>query len=188
MRIGGNASIAPLSLPLAAGRYYMGPQPWSAATSNTLGNGTLRVFPLYIPNQITLTKIGAEVTSTGEAGSKFRIGIYADDGTGYPGSLVLDAGQIAGDSATVQELSVSTAIAAGWYWFGGAVQSAPTTQPTMRIAAVGTTALMSSGTSAPSAGVAWVGVAQTSVTGALPSTFGTPSGTAGSFARIHFKL
>ena len=173
---------------LASGRYYYTYSPNSSTTSATLGNGTLRLVPWFVPNAVTITRIGAEVTSTGEAGSKYRIGIYADDGTGTPGALVLDAGQIAGDSATVQELTVSQTLAPGLYWVGGAVQSAPTTQPTMRTGtATPPLHALPNGTTTPTAGQSTFGFQQTGVSGAF-STFSWTTGTSVAPARIFVKV
>lgn len=155
--------------PWVSGRYYFTPN-GTVATSASLGPATLRVAKKYVPNRVTITRMGAEITTVGDAGSKLRLGIYADDGTGRPGSLVLDAGTINGDSATVQEIAgLATTIGPGWYWFGGAIQLVTVTQPTIRflnepdremdIAAI------------PTAGQLVVGFTMTGVTGALPSTF-----------------
>lgn len=115
---------------MSSGNYYRTPA--CTLQASTTGTNVLRVVPKFIPNAVTLTRLGAEVTTIGDAGSKIRLGIYADDGTFRPGSLVIDAGQIAGDSATVQEITISQSLTRGWYWFGGVVQSVSVTQPTMR--------------------------------------------------------
>lgn len=172
------------ALSMAAGRYYFTPA--GTTTTGAPANNSLRLVPFYVPQAIALTKIGAEVTTAGEAGSKFRIGIYADDGTGRPGSLALDAGQIAGDSVSVQELTVSVTIGPGWYWFGGAVQSAPTTPPTLRVSTLSMPNI-DFGATTPGANMAAVGVAHSGVvSGALPSVF-TFATTLGNSPRIFVK-
>lgn len=176
--INDNDDANPNYLPMIVGRYYFVPNATSTSTNGALGEGTLRLAPSYVPNAVALTRIGAEITTTGEAGSKVRLGIYTDDGRGQPGRLVIDAGQILGDSATVQELTIAVAIGPGWYWFGGVCQSCPTTQPTVRtpnsIATIATR-----GATTPSA-AAVLGDFMTGVTGALPTTFVSgPGGTAG---------
>ncbi len=104
-------AIAPVGQPISnrSGMYsYPG---CNTSTSNVLGVGTLRAFPVYVPVRTTLDRIGAEVaTLIGDVGSKIRLGIYADNGRIYPGALLLDAGTINGDSATVQELVLPTAV------------------------------------------------------------------------------
>jgi hypothetical protein len=170
--------------PVPSGNYVCPVGLASTSTSAALGNGTLRVAMWYLPHAVTLTKITAEVATIGDVGSKVRLGIYKDAGDFTPGALVVDAGQILGDSATHQELTISATLAAGIYWIGGAVQSAAGTQPTLRTVAlanapVGVTAL-------PSANQSAAGLAKTGVTGALPDPFGTPT-VSGSMPRIFVK-
>jgi hypothetical protein len=67
--------------------------------------------------------VGIEITAAGEAGSHIRLGVYADDGSGYqPGALLTDAGQIDGTSATYQELSISVPVANQQIWTAVVVQ------------------------------------------------------------------
>lgn len=154
-------------------------------TSNTLGNNTMRASAVYLPQDVTLIRLGGDIATVGEAGSKLRLGIYGDTGSYAPGALLVDAGQINGDSATVQELTINLFLAAGIYWFAGAVQSAPTTQPTVRTYAPATPAPLTAGAPTAAAGTAgWID--GTSVTGALPATF-TLGSTAGNVPRPHFK-
>lgn len=171
------------------GQYLYTGSPFTSSTSSTLGNGTLRVYPWWVDRAVVVTRVAADVTVVGEAGSKFRIGIYADNGNAYPGALLSDAGQIAGDSATVQELTISLALGAGLYWIGGAVQSAPTTQPTIRTLSNWTPLVtLGVGTSLPATGGATAGFTQTGVTAALPGTFTTSVTAAGFAARIIAKV
>lgn len=173
--ISGDLEAANPNVPALSGNYFYPVSGASNGTSNTLGNNTLRLVPFYLPVATTITKLGAEVTATGDAGSKVRLGLYADNGSMYPGALLVDAGQIAGDSATVQEITLGTplALAAGWYWIGAAVQAAATTQPTLRTinnSTVGTVVLPI-GTTIPSSNGTVIGYSQTSVSAGLPSTF-----------------
>lgn len=156
---------------LKTGNYYFTASP-NTSGSTTLGTGNLRLTPWPVPNTVTLTRIGAEVIAAGDAGCKFRLGIYADDGSGYPGALVLDAGTIAGDAATAQEIVISQALSPGLYWVGGASQIITTTGPTMRT--VNTALAMPTlrlGATMPSAAAVSFGFTQPSVTGALPANY-----------------
>jgi hypothetical protein len=173
---------------LAAGRYFQTTSPATTGTSATAGVGTLRLSPWVVTQALSIDRIGAEVTVVGDAGSKVRLGIYADNGNLYPGTLVLDAGQIAGDSATVQELTVSQVLAAGVYWIGGAVQSVTTTQPTLRVNATWTPPVPTAGsTTTPASNAAFTGYSQSSVTGALPSTFSTSLSATGTVVRVFVR-
>lgn len=171
----------------APGSYYITNSPGSTSTAS-IGQGILRLLPWYIQSGVSLTRIGAEVTAAGDAGSKFRLGIYADNGSGYPGALVLDAGQINGDSNTVQEVTITQSLTPGLYWIGGATQSVSSTAPTYRVVTTWhPTVPMSTGASAPTAGQLVVGYQQSSVTGGLPATFTTSVTVAGNGARCFVK-
>jgi len=166
--------------------YYLGQ---TATTSNAMGNGTLRGMGVYIPTAKTIDRIGAEVTSAGESGSVVRLGIYNDDGTGYPGALLLDAGTIDGTSATVQPITISQAVNAGLYWFVAAVQAAPTTQPTLRVVSAATNAISgSAGGSAASPTSGALGFSQGSVTGALAGTFTSTITISGGMPRVFWRF
>lgn len=174
----------------ATGHYFLTASPAGSSTSSTLGVGTLRLLPWIVHRAITIDRIGAEVTSAGDAGSKLRLGIYADNGNGYPGALVLDAGTIDGDSATVQSVTISQALSPGLYWVGGAVQVVSVTQPTVRT--INTSWIppvsLTLGTSAPSAAANTLGFSQGSVTGALPSAFTTSVSASGAIPRVHVRV
>lgn len=172
----------------ASGTYLM---PQAASTTGTFGNNTLRVWPWFCPLPLSIARIGAEITGAGEAGSKFRPAVMGDN-AGGPGALLLDPGQINGDSATVQEIILGSPflLPRGWCWLGGAIQSAPTTQPTLRTIATQSPMhgyLIAGSTSIPSAGTQFNGVSIGSVSGALPATGAgaTPNST---MPRIFFKL
>ena len=154
-----------------SGNYFY-PLGSGATGTNTLPNGFLYVVPWELGAATTLTRLGIDVSTVGEAGSKVRLGIYADTGNWYPGSLVLDAGQLLGDSATMQELTISQALTAGTYWLGAVGQSATTTPPTIRVAASYTPRWpIGVGTSLPGANATWASYVHTGVTAALPATF-----------------
>lgn len=181
--------VPPLGPVPVAGAYVQTVSPAATGTSSALGNGTLRLAPWVVTRTIGIDRLGADVATVGEAGSKFRIGIYADNGNLYPGTLVVDAGQIAGDSATVQELTVAVTLSPGVYWIGGVSQSAPTTQPTMRVTSTWQPpVLVSAGTSTPSAAATQVGYSQTGVTGALPSTFTSTVASVLATARVFARI
>jgi hypothetical protein len=185
-----SASIAtPLltTTPLQSGRYYMIPGVTATNTNGALGTGTCRAIPFYVPNLVTISRIGAECTSAGDAGSKYRLGIWNDDGTGRPGTLLIDAGTIAGDSATVQEIVISQSVAPGLYWASGTVQVVTVTQPTMRINATGPIILGDYGTSTPSANMQVFARTMSGQTGALTSPW-VEAGTSALPPRIFVKI
>lgn len=182
----GTLAAATAPPPLKTGRYYFPISQHGSATSSALGNGTLRLAPWLVDRAITIDRIGGEITSIGDAGSKLRLGIYSDDGSGYPGALVLDAGQIAADSATVQELACNLTLQPGLYWIGAAVQSVTATQPTVRtLSSVWTPPVpLNFGSILPATGSTTFGYQQGGVTGALPANFSTTLSTIGGAPRL----
>jgi hypothetical protein len=154
-----------------SGRYYHPSNASGLATAIGVVN-TLRCNPITIPNALTLTRLAAEITTTGEAGSKLRLGIYADDGTGRPGALVVDAGQIDGTVVgSLQELTISTAFASPGRYFGCVVaQSCPTTCPTYRTI-TGVDVPIDAGTTLPASNTQSLVITQASVSGGLPNPF-----------------
>lgn len=168
------------------------PQSAATSTSATLGNGTLRVSPIVVPNDVVISHLGIDVAIAGEAGSTFRVGIYEDSTSfaGYPGALLIEAAAVVdGTSATVQEVACAISLDGNrLYWIGGAVQNAPTTQPSIRtISAAGAPGGLVAG-SAPAANASMLGYQHTSVSGALPATFQSTVLTAGTSARMHMRM
>lgn len=169
---------------------YFLPDVGAAGTSNTLGNGNLRLVPFVVPRMMQLAAIGAEVFGAGDAGCTFRLGIYSDAGgasTGYPGNLRTDAGTIAADSTGMKEVASTVILEPGIYWIGGAVQGVTVNQPTMRT--VNQAAAIQIGISGtPSAGDYRSCWQLTGQTGALASSFGGGLGSASTAPRIHIKI
>lgn len=170
----------PTSVPLhgylASGRYYLTCSPQAVGTSAGLGTGTMRLYPWYVPNPVTITVIGVEITTAGDAGSTVRLGLYADNGTGLPGQLILDSianavsGAVDGATVAVQSVTVAKTLPAGLYWVAAVVQNVTTTSPTVRTANGPITPYTYGSTAVPGAGVGWIGYTQSGVTAALPAT------------------
>jgi hypothetical protein len=90
----------------------------SAISSSNLvlgAAGRSNTHPLYLPAG-TYDRIGIIVETTGTA--TLRLGLYASStSTGLPtGAPVLDAGTVSAGSGGLQEITISTTLAAGWYW------------------------------------------------------------------------
>lgn len=75
----------------------------------------LSFMPFLVPKSITLDRIAMEVTVIGTIGSVIRLGIY-DSLNSIPNALVLDAGTILADSATVQAITINQVLTPGLYW------------------------------------------------------------------------
>lgn len=166
----------PTASALTAGEYFypVSQNNITASTANQIGNGTLRLTPWLVRRTLRLDRLGGDIVTAGEAGSKLRIGIYADTGYTKPGTLVVDAGQIAGDSAAMQELVVAVTLNPGLYWIGGVAQAAPTTQPMVRVinqAGYNPPVPITISGGLPPANQILLAITMTGVTAALPTTF-----------------
>jgi len=172
------------------------------SSSATLSNATLRLVPVFFGRAFTCSAIGTEFTVAGDNVSLYRMVIYQDDGTGYPGSLLLDGGSIStgtSNSGTVttggtpgvymNTTIAATPITAGWYWIGGAVQGVSSVQPTMRIAYWEASYLVAPN-STPTTGQVMTAYIQGSVTGTPPSSITAWSGNTSGVApaRIILKV
>lgn len=176
-----------------SGAYYQTALAPSVTTVATLGNGVLRVAPFIVRKAITITRIGACVTAAGDAGCVLRLGIYADNGNGYPGALILDAGTIPGDAIAVTEVTISTALPAGTYWVGAVPQGVTTTQPTVRGFAAASnvyapTVPLTGGATPTAATAPALGYSGSGITGALPTTFPASVLPTGSAAWVFVKV
>lgn len=172
-----------------AGCYHLTAPALSTATVNTLGTA-LRVTPFPVPRRITITRMGLEVVNAGDAGCVMRMGIYADNGAGYPDALVLDAGTVPGDAVGVAEVTISKVLEPGTYWCGAVPQGVTSVQPTIRGVASLASPLVPLTTGAiPGANhAASVGFAGLGVTGALPATFPTGVNLTATAARMFVKV
>lgn len=84
-------------------------------TSTSYTQNTMRAVAFIVSKTITLDRIAMEITTIGTAASVVRIGIY-DDVNGVPTNLILDAGTIAGDSASFQSITINQTLTPGLYW------------------------------------------------------------------------
>lgn len=112
---------------MASGQWYGPP---GAVTTVNRPNAFITYGRLAVP-EVTVDRIGVEITGAGSAGALLRLGIYADDG-GKPGALLLDAGTVDGTLTGVQSISISKTLDAQVVWLAVAVQGAPVTTPTVR--------------------------------------------------------
>lgn len=126
----------------------------------------LKVSPWWVPEAATWDRVGHENKTAGGAGSVMRIGIYRDNGSGYPSTLYWESPSTLDSTATgMLTHTVSLAIPAGLYWVGAVAQ----------VAAPGWEMMSnfnpSVNTQDPAVGSASAGYSHSNVTGALPATF-----------------
>lgn len=172
---------------LKSGLYY---PTTGSSTSNTPTLDELRLVMFPVAKTVTIDRIGVWCQA-GVVLSEFRLGIYRDDGNGYPGARVLDAGVADMSSQGFKEITISQQLTPDLYWIGGAGQVVVTAM-TM---SVGTPAsatpfpylppLAAAPTTASTTGGG--GFMQTGVSGALPANFTTTVTTSSSIPRVFLR-
>jgi hypothetical protein len=85
-------------------------------TSQSSSSGKRSWHPIIIPHDMTLDALSFRVEASGTIGSLTRVGLY-DDADGYPGDLILDAGNSASDVvASIVADITPVVVPAGLYW------------------------------------------------------------------------
>jgi hypothetical protein len=71
--------------------------------------------------------IAINVTTAGASGTKARMGVYTDNGSGYPSSLVsgTDVAEVAVDSTGVKLNTINITLQPGLYWLALVSSGAP---------------------------------------------------------------
>lgn len=165
------------SAPWVTGRFYGLPTGTTPVAILTL-TATLYAYPIYVPNTVTVSTFNIGVT-TGQTGGAAHVGIYADNGAGYPGALVYDSGAISGLTSTtvITKSGVATTLNAGVYWIASIFTASSTFPSVTGITAnygCSLNALLGSDTAAhalATSGQAVTGISVAGTYGALPTTF-----------------
>ena len=136
-------------------------------TTGPVTINTIRASAFIVTYPLSIDRIACEVT-VGTTG-KIRLGIWADDGTGYPSTLILDGGEqtISAPGMIGTSTSISATLNPGLYWVGYVTD----TGNTMRL---GNTASYPPAVGVPSAGASGFVHINWSVAftyGALPNPF-----------------
>lgn len=112
----GQAIGGGFTVPWVPGRYY-GNTAGNTPTGVLAVTGTFYAYPLYIPaTTIKSVSVGVQL---GQTGGNCRAALYADNGAGYPGNLVVDFGQLGALTATATVTLTPTtpqALNSGLYW------------------------------------------------------------------------
>jgi hypothetical protein len=110
--------------------------PYSNIGTNNPGVGYIVVTPYIVPAAFTAIRLGLKVTGASASGGLIRLGIYNDNGSMVPSTVLVDGGTIDATSATYQEVTISQALSPGIYWLaalqlvqGGTYQAHTTTIP-----------------------------------------------------------
>lgn len=102
----------------------------SVASNKTLNDEVAFAAPFDVAKARTLTKIGVSITVAGAgAGPVVRLGIYADDGSNYPGALILDAGTVSAAAVAYVEATINQSVGPGRVWLVAVPQGCATTSP-----------------------------------------------------------
>lgn len=121
-------------VPLVASRFYGLPAGSTPGTLLTV-TGTLYAYPYFISGPATIKTLAID-TATGQTGGGAFIGMYADNGAGYPGTLVTSSNNTVALAATsgaaVQTYTPTTALSVpgGLYWLAS-IFTASGTFPTV---------------------------------------------------------
>lgn len=116
----GGAAAAPIGqVPVVASRAtgYLLPFATAAGNVTSISVNYGVVAPLLVPRDTTMDRIGLYI-NVGAATSLWRIGIYADNGSQYPGALVYDGGTVDSAAAGYKEVTIGSpvALSTGLYW------------------------------------------------------------------------
>lgn len=93
-------------------KFYGG---FGTALSNNLTANTMEAYLFPVFEDTTFDRIGVTIGAS-VASSTVRLGIYAAGSDGLPGALVLDAGTVDSSTTGNKEITISQALAAGWYY------------------------------------------------------------------------
>jgi len=96
-----------------AGAYH-GPLLSGVYMNQALTSARMHSFPFYVPTTTTFDRIAIYVY-TAVAGSECRLGIYGDNGSVYPGSLIVDAGYVSCGTTGLKELIINVGLS-GLNW------------------------------------------------------------------------
>lgn len=108
----------------ANARYNNGLAVVSTSTTTAIVINSLRAYPINIPRVMSIDRIAVHIT-TGTTGN-IRLGIYNDNGSGLPGTLALDSGNMAITGTGVLTATVSITLQPGVYWLAYVTDTANT--------------------------------------------------------------
>ena len=98
------------------GRYYGILNFGGAWATGAAVDQNLDAWPVVFGRTATYDRIGVSVTANQTANWNLRLGLYSDNGSYYPGSLVFDAGTVDCSAAALRTITISQQVTAGLYW------------------------------------------------------------------------
>jgi hypothetical protein len=164
-------------------RYYNGQVAGTSVSAVALTADTLYAIPFLVNKTNTFDRISIDVTAAAAAGKKARLGIYqSNTATQLPGTLLLDAGEVAVDAIATVEITISQALSAGLYYLAVVSDGTPTLQAN---AAASATAYL--GAATPNACAQASRLTRSHTYAALPATYGTPTYAVGSSGFVFLR-
>lgn len=130
----------PFGTPIPTGR-WLGPATLILAQSTySIVTGRTICLPIYVASRLTAVSLVIEHTTAAGTTGKLRLGLWRDDGAGYPGGLVVDTGTANEIDLTaapaVNSVTISYVLEPGLYWAGFAAAFTGTT-PVVRAGTTG---------------------------------------------------
>jgi hypothetical protein len=145
--------------------YYYGAEYQALGTNGTITQSTLYASFFEVGQPQVFDAIGV-VVATGVASATMRLGVYADDGNGRPGQLLIDGGTCDCSGNGTKFVRIPLTLLGGNVWLAGVSQGAAS-----NVARVPFYSGLRYGQANPFS-VGCLGWSQTGVTGALPNPWG----------------
>ena len=158
--------------PMQSGRWYA-PTVVKLNDESLTDENYLYALPIYVPNTISVSSVSVVVSET-LPGTEARLGIYSDNGSGFPDALQAEADDVVDCSTSGgKEAPIDCELTPGWYWLACVVhgpakfQSANHSEQTLALLGADTSgnAMMQSSAKA--------GIAAEFTYAPLPATFPT---------------
>ena len=118
-----DAHMSDIYQTLVTGEYFA-PYPIQTSVTAAFSANILHAMPCFVARPMTVDRIACDVTA--QAGEKIRMGIYNDGTNLYPGTLLLDAGEITLSATGMQVIVINQALTRGLYWLVILSNGAPT--------------------------------------------------------------
>jgi len=97
----------------------------SYLTQTAMVANTLYAVPFLAARDMTVDRIAVNVITVA-SGKSARMGVYKDGTNLYPGSLLLDAGEVSVDTGGVKAITINQALPKGLYWLTIVSNGTPT--------------------------------------------------------------
>jgi len=165
---GGSATGYETGVSANTGLWYRAPGDGPVGANVTATVGRALFVPFIVATSKTWDRIGCDVAVVAAATGVVRLGIFANNANGQPGTLILDAGTIDATGTGGKAATISQLLAPGLYWLCAVGQVAGTAQLRATVSGQKQTSYFSGANmfSGTEAGVALVA---TGVTGTLAS-------------------